>query len=322
MISIVIPVYNTEDHIQDCVNSIISQSYKDIEIILVDDGSKDKSAAICDTLATKDLRIHTYHKQNGGAASARKLGVEKASGEWIMFVDSDDQLCNDSVQNFAKLAETNKFDIIIGTLILNNGTIFKHQTTGVISNIEYLNAILTKKTSKGPVAKLFRKDLFNKFNWETPHSIIQNEDLLMLIYLAKVSKSIFIDQNLICYKYLYRENSLSKSQPMPYEGWFQLFTIIKNIITPLLTNEDSLYKSFFSYRLNILYYLTVKKGLFIDGKSEQQIQILIDESLNYSLSRKETYILHILSSHHKQRFLYFYLNLKSSVIRFLKSIIK
>lgn len=92
LISVVIPVYNIEDYLERCVNSVCRQTYKNMEILLVDDGSTDGSGALCDELAKKDDRIRVFHKANGGSSSARNLGVAQAKGEYVGFVDSDDYI--------------------------------------------------------------------------------------------------------------------------------------------------------------------------------------------------------------------------------------
>lgn len=97
-ISIIIPVYNTEAYIPACVESILSQSYSDFEVILIDDGSTDGSGVICDEYARRDCRVRVFHKENGGVSSARNLGLDNASGEWIFFVDSDDQVLPGGLQ--------------------------------------------------------------------------------------------------------------------------------------------------------------------------------------------------------------------------------
>lgn len=89
-VSFIVPVYNAEKYIGECVRSIISQTYTDIELLLIDDGSKDSSPQICDSLCTKDERIRVYHKNNGGASDARNYGIDKAGGNYIIFVDADD----------------------------------------------------------------------------------------------------------------------------------------------------------------------------------------------------------------------------------------
>lgn len=95
LISIIVPVYNIEDYLERCVNSICGQTYDNLEILLVDDGSTDNSGALCDELSQKDARIRVFHKQNGGSSSARNLGISQAKGEYLGFVDSDDYISSD-----------------------------------------------------------------------------------------------------------------------------------------------------------------------------------------------------------------------------------
>ena len=103
-ISVIIPVYNTLNCLERCVDSVCGQTYENLEIILVDDGSTDGTGQLCDTLAKRDDRIRVYHKKNGGASSARNLGLQKATGEYIGFVDSDDYIDADVYQEMAELA--------------------------------------------------------------------------------------------------------------------------------------------------------------------------------------------------------------------------
>lgn len=91
-ISVIVPVYNTEKYLRRCVDSILAQTFRDFELLLVDDGSTDSSPAICDEYAKKDSRVRVFHKENGGVSSARNLGLDNARGEWIAFADSDDHV--------------------------------------------------------------------------------------------------------------------------------------------------------------------------------------------------------------------------------------
>ena len=94
MISIIIPVYNVEKYLAKCLDSVLHQTYHDIEVILVDDGSIDESGIICDEYAKRDNRISVYHRENCGVSATRNFGLKKAKGEWILFVDSDDWISN------------------------------------------------------------------------------------------------------------------------------------------------------------------------------------------------------------------------------------
>ena len=91
-LSIITPVYNTASYLPDCFESILSQSFQDFELLLVDDGSTDGSGDVCDIYAQRDSRIRVFHKENGGVSSARNLALDNAKGEWVYFVDSDDEL--------------------------------------------------------------------------------------------------------------------------------------------------------------------------------------------------------------------------------------
>lgn len=98
LISVVIPIYNVENFLEDCLDSVISQSYSELEIILVNDGSLDQSGNICDKYSAKDSRIKVYHKLNGGLSDARNFGVKKSKGDYITFVDSDDFLASNYIE--------------------------------------------------------------------------------------------------------------------------------------------------------------------------------------------------------------------------------
>ena len=112
-ISIIVPVYNTEQYLPRCLNSILSQSFIDFELLLVDDGSIDGSGSICDKYAAKDNRVRVFHKENGGVSSARNLGLDEAKGEWICFVDSDDEMLPNGLQTLAN-GICDEVDIVMG----------------------------------------------------------------------------------------------------------------------------------------------------------------------------------------------------------------
>ena len=116
MVSIIMPVYNAERTLKAAVESVVNQSYNAIQIILVDDGSSDKSGAICDEFAARDSRISVIHKKNGGVSSARNSGIDTATGEYLLFIDSDDYLEPAAVGELLNLAESNAADMALGTV--------------------------------------------------------------------------------------------------------------------------------------------------------------------------------------------------------------
>lgn len=111
-ISIIVPVYNIVDYVSYCIESLITQNYQDLEIILVDDGSKDQSSKVCDEWSKRDSRIKVVHKFNGGLSSARNAGLDIATGEYVLFVDGDDYLANGAISTMVTIVEANKVDFV------------------------------------------------------------------------------------------------------------------------------------------------------------------------------------------------------------------
>ena len=111
-ISVIVPVYNTEQYLHRCIDSVLAQTYKDFELLLIDDGSTDSSGAICDEYAAKDARVKVFHKENGGVSSARRIGVEQSHGEFIYFVDSDDAILPDTLEMMCNYM-TNGVDVVV-----------------------------------------------------------------------------------------------------------------------------------------------------------------------------------------------------------------
>lgn len=110
-ISVIIPVYNARDYLRRCLDSVLNQDFTDIEVILVDDGSTDESVGICDDYAERDSRITVYHKKNEGASLTRKYGLERAGGEYVTFVDSDDWVANDYLSKLYRLVKHYKVNV-------------------------------------------------------------------------------------------------------------------------------------------------------------------------------------------------------------------
>lgn len=292
-ISVIVPIYNAEKYIENCIESILDQDFKNIELILVNDGSTDNSKQICDEFARKDSRVKVLDKINAGAAAARKYGVQNASGEWIFFSDSDDTLPPKALSNLIEFADKNDncVDIISGTFA-NKQYIYKHDVFGILSPTEYICSILKGETNSGPWAKLIRRSLFSKFKWETSHEIFINEDMLMLVGLSHYAKKICVNNNSICYNFIPRPNSTS-SRKMPLEGWEKLF---KEIETFLDSGSSDIRHSFYSYRINALYMNLVLRGTFIDIKTNAYVYNLIQSQQRESLTKQEQKTTKILSS--------------------------
>ena len=113
VVSVVLPIYNVEKYLNRCVKSVVNQSYKNLEIILVDDGSPDNCPTLCEDWAKKDSRIKVVHKENAGLGYARNTGIENATGEYICFFDSDDYIALDAIEKAYSLAIKEKSDIVV-----------------------------------------------------------------------------------------------------------------------------------------------------------------------------------------------------------------
>lgn len=133
-VSIIVPVYNTEEYIERCVNSILSQTVAEFELLLIDDGSTDSSAIICEQLAKKDCRIRVIHKMNGGPGDARNMGLKIAKGEWICFVDSDDYLSRFYLEKLLKACENDGVLVSICNVTSDKKHYFNNYTS-FMSNV-------------------------------------------------------------------------------------------------------------------------------------------------------------------------------------------
>ena len=146
LVSVIIPVYNVEEYLARCVESVLNQTYQNLEVILVDDGAKDSSGAICDRFAEKDPRVRVIHKENGGLSSARNAGIDIATGAYLEFVDSDDWIEPDAVESLLSLALAENVELVLG------GRWDVSAKTG--ENIFELKELLGKFNKKEPEKKL------------------------------------------------------------------------------------------------------------------------------------------------------------------------
>lgn len=191
MISVVVPIYNSEDTITDCIKSILQQSFRDFEIILVDDGCTDRSGLLCDVFSEKYDCITVVHQQNKGRVEARKIGVEKANGEWICFVDSDDTLPVNSLELLHN-ATTDNTDIVLG----NGYTLFPEtRKTIPISDFRHMT-VRGDGTIGVPWGSLYRRSVITPYLFDIPRHIYNGEDYLYwlrLVFLTEKSVNVVYD---------------------------------------------------------------------------------------------------------------------------------
>ena len=243
LIGVIVPVYNVEKYIAECIDSILAQTYTKFRLILVDDGTPDNAGKICDEYAQKDQRITVIHQENAGVTRARARGVEEAYDcEWITFVDGDDTIAFNYLDTLYK-AVCDDIDIII-----SHFQNFTNLKTDFIPIEIYRHYLLAEQfISPGPCCKLFRRNLFNNFTFHIPRNIIIAEDAIMNIRLSfnTYKKVRFIEE--IIYNYRQHQESAYHSHTRTPENEQ---AIQEQRIKSIPTNEiDKYIKTTISIRL-------------------------------------------------------------------------
>lgn len=215
LVSVIVPIYNAGVYLRQCLDSIIGQNFKNIEILIINDGSTDSSPTICDEYAQLDRRVRVFHKPNGGVSSARNLGLDNAKGEWVIFCDSDDYWCDVSFLNImVEMTISNNLDIVRGEYI----SVDEDLEIKEISNRNAKNALVNKILSPSEfligaingefflVLSLIRRDLIDSIRFD--ENMIFLEDMkFYLQLLSRIARCAYI--NIPFYAYRRIETSVS-----------------------------------------------------------------------------------------------------------------
>lgn len=213
IISIIIPVYKVEEYLDDCVQSVVNQTYKNLEIILVDDGSPDKCPQLCDEWAQKDSRIRVIHKPNGGLSSARNAGLDTVTGDYVSFVDSDDELPYNAIELMSEPLKQMSVDMLIGKykvvgkkrvlpLCLKDGT--------YMIKDQILSCYAMEKWDATACNKIYRYNFLKSNNLRFKEGLI-HEDILWSFQIACLAHSLYV-VNKETYIYKIRDNSIVTSE--------------------------------------------------------------------------------------------------------------
>lgn len=235
LISVIVPVYNVQEYLTNCINSILNQSYKNMEIILVDDGSTDESSSICDSYIKKDNRIKVIHKENGGLSDARNIGIKSAKGKYITFVDSDDYLDENYVKALYILITENNSDIACSgmkrTDSLNDKIVNKNEKINIYNSIDAIKEILYQRNiDNSAPSKLFKKNLFENILFPVGYAF-EDLDTMYKLFL-QANKIVSTTNNY--YLYYQRQGSI-------------LHTVKDKTINDLLTIIDNMNKNLINY---------------------------------------------------------------------------
>lgn len=207
MISVIVPVYNVEPYLKKCLDSIVNQTYRNLEILLVDDGSTDKSGEICDRFAEVDRRIRVFHTENRGLSCARNTGLDHAAGEWIGFVDSDDWIEPDMYETLLKRAEATGADIVeCGSFWeYRDGTKERIRRDAEMSGKEALTALLHGKLGNAIWDKLYKSSCYHGVRFPKDRVYEDIATTYKLFFEARCVCTVSASK----YHYLKRDDSLS-----------------------------------------------------------------------------------------------------------------
>lgn len=234
-LSIIIPVYESEAYLSACLDSVISQSFTDFEVLLIDDGSSDRSGVICDEYAAKDFRFQVFHKENGGVSSARNVGLDNAHGKWVFFLDSDDLLPDGALEMLLSCVDKD-VDMVYGGIrkfAENEESVETINVTkeGEISIEDALDAFIAPKQRRGDwhrylFNRIYRMSIIKDFSLRFFTDIHYKEDGLFVVqYLCRCENKVVCIPDIV---YLYRQTAGGA-----------MGSLAKKYNERLLTNVDS-----------------------------------------------------------------------------------
>lgn len=194
VLSVIVPVYNTKEHLPHCIDSVLSQSFSDFELLLVDDGSTDGSGAICDAYPVKDDRVHVFHKENGGVSSARNVGLENANGQWLTFLDSDDWI----EENFFQVPFDSDVDLLYQNRVFSDGRLDGFLSEQKAVDNDFLDFLVKSADSnifKMSVCFFYRNNIVKDHGIRFEEGVRLGEDRLFIMDYYRFCRSIQVLTN-------------------------------------------------------------------------------------------------------------------------------
>lgn len=251
LLSVIVPVYNTAPYLERCLNSIINQTYKNLEIILVDDGSTDNSGRMCDVFTQKDSRVKVVHKENGGQNSARMAGLEKSIADYITFVDSDDFVEPEMYEVYMDFAVKYDVDVVGGGEIRDYGTHSVLEPECITPGLYRDERIITLRRnlidaehffkyniSAHLIDKIYKRDLIKKWLSRVPYEIKIAEDAAVVYTLLCDAKSVYVSGKNY-YHYCIRPDSIMGMKPLgKADSCYKMFDYLKDSLVELGVWQD------------------------------------------------------------------------------------
>lgn len=251
-IVVVVPVYNVEKYIKKCVNSLLNQNYSNYEIVLVDDGSTDESGKICDEYDCANYNVHAFHKKNGGLSDARNYAIKKVSGDYIIFIDSDDYVENNLLEYMGEYINSEDVDIVVSPLYDEKENSSKYVKERFTDDFQVFDAeeALEKMNyqnlfSTSACAKLIKMDLIKKFSF--PNGMLYEDLATMFKIVGEANRIVVLDKPL--YHYVQHNGSIrfSKWSSKVYDvitATEQLIDYVKKYYPEIY--DSAIYRFFFS----------------------------------------------------------------------------
>ena len=303
LISVIVPIYNVEKYLTKCIESIINQTYKNLEIILVDDGSPDKSPIICDEYAKKDNRIKVIHKKNGGLSDARNYGMSLATGEYISFIDSDDYIDEEMYEKMIFELINNDSDIV--SCAINNVYSDRIESSYIEERVydtelALKNLILGRNLNQTVWNKLYKKDVINGILFEKGK--INEDDFWTYQVFANSKKIITLNKPL--YNYIHRESSImgqgySEKNLNGLEARYNQYKFIEKNYPQLslIAKKSIFFYAMFLYQKLLISKHDINKSYMciqeylkkIDFNNTEKKQLTIKEKIWVFMSKKSMY---------------------------------
>lgn len=295
LVSIIVPIYNAEKYLDSCIQSVLRQTYTNWELILIDDGSTDKSGRIAEEYGFADERITVFHQKNLGVSLARNQGIDEATGNYVVFLDADDELIEDCLAKTVNIAEETNADVVAGRSC-ENQELFQDRI--IWTGAEALeNSLKDHLFTYSACAKLIRREFIGKTRF-TPDIRINEDSYFVFQLLCK--QNVFVLTNDVIY--FYRANSESSSRTVFSEKYFDILKVsdlkYKKIEEQFPQMHDLAKNMLLKARMNLLRILAVRTRDEYRDVEKKLLEYILDNKEDYIPSSKECNQWMFILSHH------------------------
>lgn len=301
--SIIVPVYNVEAYLRRCVKSILEQNIDSSEIILIDDGSTDTSGKICDEYSSKYDNIKTIHQTNGGLSAARNTGMKNATGKYVIFVDSDDMLCNNTISDMIEICINEDLDVLCANYCdeyeggeIEESRIKPIVTSGIISGSEYLKESIRNNCLQMMTwMNIYKYDFLLKQEIYFPEGLNHEDEDWTPRVLEKAKRVIGVDT--VFYQYLHRNSSISKDVSKFTKNSLDQIKICYRLKDNITKWEDKELQAMYEDHIATMFFSAFAKGRLYKKEYSDLMDKSFIEGFHLSEKNKTKASLYRLSKH-------------------------